>query len=368
MLGESAGAAIGERTAGVPIGWGTVRDCAEPRAQCNWLDQRGIFSRHGNSGWQLMLVLIGFLVMIVALVPGARFWFGLLSRFGSIPATGPKPATTGRAALTRAHRPPPGAVQETTKGDSRGPVRTGGRTGPVEQRPDDERLEKQLKPKRQLVMRTAAVGAVLVAAALGGVAAAETTALYWLGVLTAAGSALAAFGVYEVAGFGGRWWSRRQLPEDAGDRGQDDHGDVWGGAVDRALDHPERAERADPESPVDRDDDGGAAAETEGPEPTFYVNALVTLAGRDVPLPGTPLGSSGPTMRPSAASAFLTSGVPYMAGTPCSPATPAQGARNCAQSFKSRESRGYKSGCWRFRLKAGKRAGFAGCLRPRARP
>ena len=86
--------------AGLPIGWGTVRDCTEPRAQCNWLDQRGVFSRHGNSGWQLMLVLIGFLVMIVALVPGARFWFGLLSRFGSIPATGPKSATAGRAALT----------------------------------------------------------------------------------------------------------------------------------------------------------------------------------------------------------------------------------------------------------------------------
>ena len=30
--------------AGLPIGWGTVRDCTEPNAQCNWLDQRGIFS------------------------------------------------------------------------------------------------------------------------------------------------------------------------------------------------------------------------------------------------------------------------------------------------------------------------------------
>ena len=79
--------------AGLPIGWGTVRDCTEPNAQCNWLDQRGIFSRHGNSGWQLVLVLIGFLVMIISLVPGAQFWFGLLTKLGTLRATGPKPAT-----------------------------------------------------------------------------------------------------------------------------------------------------------------------------------------------------------------------------------------------------------------------------------
>ena len=79
--------------AGLPIGWGTVRDCTEPDAQCNWLDQRGIFSRHGNSGWQLVLVLIGFLVMVISLVPGAQFWFGLLTKLNTLRATGPKPAT-----------------------------------------------------------------------------------------------------------------------------------------------------------------------------------------------------------------------------------------------------------------------------------
>jgi hypothetical protein len=80
--------------AGLPIGWGTVRDCTEPGARCNWLDQRGIFSRHGDSGWQLVLVLIGFLIMIISLVPGAQFWFGLLTKLGSLRSTGPKPATT----------------------------------------------------------------------------------------------------------------------------------------------------------------------------------------------------------------------------------------------------------------------------------
>jgi hypothetical protein len=82
-------------TAGLPIGWGTVSDCAEPGARCGWLDQRGIFSRHGNSGWQLTLVLAGFLIMVIALIPGAQFWFGLLSKLGTLRATGPKPTTAG---------------------------------------------------------------------------------------------------------------------------------------------------------------------------------------------------------------------------------------------------------------------------------
>jgi hypothetical protein len=81
--------------AGLPIGWGTVRDCTLPAAKCNWLDQRGIFSRHGGSGWQLVLVLIGFLIMVISLLPGAQFWFGLLSKLGALRATGPKPTTAG---------------------------------------------------------------------------------------------------------------------------------------------------------------------------------------------------------------------------------------------------------------------------------
>ena len=81
-------------TAGLPIGWGTVRDCTVPGAHCNWLDQRGILSRHGDSLWQLVLVVIGFLIMIITIVPGAQFWFGLLSKLGTLRATGPKPTAT----------------------------------------------------------------------------------------------------------------------------------------------------------------------------------------------------------------------------------------------------------------------------------
>jgi hypothetical protein len=79
--------------AGLPIGWGAVADCAAPDTPCNWLDQRGIFRRQGGSPWQAVLVLIGFLITIIALTPGARFWFDLLGRLGSLRSTGPKPAS-----------------------------------------------------------------------------------------------------------------------------------------------------------------------------------------------------------------------------------------------------------------------------------
>jgi hypothetical protein len=42
-----------------------------------------------------VLVLIGFLIMIIALVPGAQTWFGLLSKLGSLRSAGPKPAAAG---------------------------------------------------------------------------------------------------------------------------------------------------------------------------------------------------------------------------------------------------------------------------------
>lgn len=81
--------------AGLPIGWGTVRDCKRPGARCNWMDQRGLFSQRGGSFWQFVLALAGFLLMIIAIVPGAQFWFGLLSKIGTIRSTGPKPAEAG---------------------------------------------------------------------------------------------------------------------------------------------------------------------------------------------------------------------------------------------------------------------------------
>jgi len=85
-------------SSGLPVGWGTVRACSEQGAPCGWWERRGILSPYGSDpsqAAQVLLVLFGFLIMIVALLPGAQFWFGLLSKLGTLRSTGPKPATSG---------------------------------------------------------------------------------------------------------------------------------------------------------------------------------------------------------------------------------------------------------------------------------
>ena len=86
--------------AGLPIGWPTVSACLAKGASCNWWQQRGILNPNGSSGWQLVLVIIGFLLTILALTPGAQFWFGLLVKLGAIRSTGPKPPTPAPATTT----------------------------------------------------------------------------------------------------------------------------------------------------------------------------------------------------------------------------------------------------------------------------
>jgi hypothetical protein len=79
--------------AGLPIGWGTVQVCVgEPK--CSWADKHGLTKSTGGLGGDvatLVLLLLGYVVMIVATLPGARFWFDLLGRFGSLRSSGPKP-------------------------------------------------------------------------------------------------------------------------------------------------------------------------------------------------------------------------------------------------------------------------------------
>ena len=86
--------------AGLPIGWPTVSACLVKGASCKWWQQRGILNPNGSSGWQLVLVIIGFLLTILALTPGAQFWFGLLVKLGAIRSTGPKPPTPAPATTT----------------------------------------------------------------------------------------------------------------------------------------------------------------------------------------------------------------------------------------------------------------------------
>ena len=80
--------------AGLPIGWATVSACADAPSACNWWQARGITSTSGNSAWQILLVIVGFLITIVALTPGARFWFDLLGKLGTFRSTGPKPTSS----------------------------------------------------------------------------------------------------------------------------------------------------------------------------------------------------------------------------------------------------------------------------------
>jgi len=84
--------------AGLPLGWGIVPACAPPKAGCSLWERYGITPPGDGSPWQVILFLIGFLATIVALTPGAQFWFGLVVKLNSLRSTGPPPATSGTAA------------------------------------------------------------------------------------------------------------------------------------------------------------------------------------------------------------------------------------------------------------------------------
>jgi hypothetical protein len=81
---------------GLPVGWGDLPACAT--RPCAWLERHGLTSISESSGldnvWAFLLVLLGWALTVGALTPGARFWFDLLSRLGSLRSTGPKPSTS----------------------------------------------------------------------------------------------------------------------------------------------------------------------------------------------------------------------------------------------------------------------------------
>jgi hypothetical protein len=81
---------------GLPAGWGDLPACAT--GHCSWLERHGLISINKSSGidnvWAFLLVLLGWALTVGALTPGARFWFDLLSRLGSLRSTGPKPSTS----------------------------------------------------------------------------------------------------------------------------------------------------------------------------------------------------------------------------------------------------------------------------------
>ena len=81
--------------AGLPLGWGTVAACAIATG-CNWGQGKGLFDPAPDAGigsdvWFFLGTLAGWTLMVLTLLPGARFWFDALSRLGSLRSSGPKP-------------------------------------------------------------------------------------------------------------------------------------------------------------------------------------------------------------------------------------------------------------------------------------
>lgn len=82
--------------AGFPIGWsGTDVGCGTD--PCSWLEAHGL-ANPAESGLADVLfflsILLGWVIMVFILLPGARFWFDLLAKMGTLRSTGPRPPIT----------------------------------------------------------------------------------------------------------------------------------------------------------------------------------------------------------------------------------------------------------------------------------
>ena len=86
-------------SAGLPIGWDAVSACtarARGTASCGWLQAHGLSDPSpdhsaGSDFWFAVGTLAGWALMVLTLLPGARFWYDALARLGSLRASGPKP-------------------------------------------------------------------------------------------------------------------------------------------------------------------------------------------------------------------------------------------------------------------------------------
>jgi hypothetical protein len=85
------------QNAGIPLGWGTDPICTLDGADCTWPEKVGIFPVDAGGSdkfWGIVVLLLGWLLMALAAVPGSRFWMDSLSKLGSLRSTGPKPASS----------------------------------------------------------------------------------------------------------------------------------------------------------------------------------------------------------------------------------------------------------------------------------
>jgi hypothetical protein len=82
--------------AGLPMGWRPVAECV-PHDKCSWMARYGLADPTRSGRFDILfflLVVVGWTAMVLALVPGARFWFDALARLGTLRSTGPKPAAS----------------------------------------------------------------------------------------------------------------------------------------------------------------------------------------------------------------------------------------------------------------------------------
>jgi hypothetical protein len=83
------------RALGLPIGWQRASQCTTGGRECTWAEAYGLGDPDRDHGATdvlfLLTALLGYVLMVLSLVPGARFWFDLLGRLGSLRSTGPKP-------------------------------------------------------------------------------------------------------------------------------------------------------------------------------------------------------------------------------------------------------------------------------------
>ena len=90
----------GLRSSGLPVGWTADPVCELARGtpgtgdDCSFAERFGLADRTGDR-WVdvrfVLVLLVGYALMVVALLPGARFWFDLLGKLGSLRSSGPKP-------------------------------------------------------------------------------------------------------------------------------------------------------------------------------------------------------------------------------------------------------------------------------------
>lgn len=88
---------------GLQIGWAETAACQGASAKCNFFEAHGatgpvLFGGSPEDLWFGLTILLEWVLTVLALIPGARFWFDLVNQFSSLRSSGPKPARSTQGA------------------------------------------------------------------------------------------------------------------------------------------------------------------------------------------------------------------------------------------------------------------------------